>query len=374
MTRPDLSNWLDPEHNRWSLLHARELLPTGPVAPAHTARQLRATPQPGLLDLHFESNRGTEFALSFLERSRTDSLTVVRGQDLLLEWRTAGFAENQPHLIFSVTKSVTAMLAGALVRTAGLDVDAPVTTYVPEVANSAFGDATVRNLLDMAVSFRFIEDYTPGPDVRDYRYSVGWYPAPWDAPRLHDFIASRVKEGQHGQRFRYLSPATDLLGWMCEKVSGLPYHEALSELIWQPMGAEHEANMTLDRAGSPRAAGGLSVIPRDMARFGMLIRDGGMGAVDADFMADVYTGGSHQQWADGDFADVFDNGVYRSCCYRPGEDPDVIMGIGIYGQMLYIDRPRGVVIAKQSSWATPDEGIDHNDAYRLCREIARSLG
>ena len=142
----------------------------------------------------------------------------------------------------------------------------------------------------------------------------------------------------------------------------------------QPMGAEHEANITLDRAGSPRAAGGLSVIPRDMARFGMLIRDGGMGAVDAEFMADVYTGGSHQQWADGDFADVFDNGVYRSCCYRPGEDPDVIMGIGIYGQMLYIDRPRGVVIAKQSSWATPDEGIDHNDAYRLCREIARSLG
>lgn len=374
MTRPDLSNWLDAEHNRWSLRNARELLPTGPVAPAAVPRPLHNDPHPELLSGTFESNSGTEVIDDFLLRSRSDSLTIVRGDDLLLEWRTTGFAEDEPHLIFSVTKSVTAMLAGALVRRHGLDVDAPVTRYVPEVATSAFGDATVRNLLDMTVSFRFVEDYTPGPDVRDYRYSVGWYPAPWDAPRLHEFIATRVKEGEHGQRFRYLSPATDLLGWVCEAVSGLPYHQALSQYVWQPMGAEHEANMTLDRSGSPRAAGGLSVIPRDMARFGMLIRDGGMGTIDEGFLSDVYTGGSHAQWAAGDFADVFANGVYRSCCYRPGEDADVVMGIGIYGQMLYIDRPRGVVIAKQSSWANPDESVDHNDAYRLCRTLARQLG
>lgn len=374
MTRPDLSNWLDSEHNQWSLRHARELLPTGQVAPATVPRPLHSDPHPELLSGTFESNAGTEVIEDFLSRSRSDSLTIVRGDDLLLEWRTPGFAADEPHLIFSVTKSVTAMLAGALVRQHGLDVDAPVTHYVPEVATSAFGDATVRNLLDMTVSFRFVEDYTPGPDVRDYRYSVGWYPAPWDAPRLHDFIATRVKEGEHGQRFRYLSPATDLLGWVCETVSGLPYHHALSQYVWQPMGAEHEANMTLDRSGSPRAAGGLSAIPRDMARFGMLIRDGGMGAIDEGFIADVFTGGSHEQWAAGDFADVFANGVYRSCCYRPGEDADVVMGIGIYGQMLYIDRPRGVVIAKQSSWAMPDESVDHNDAYRLCRTLARALG
>ena len=132
--------------------------------------------------------------------------------------------------------------------------------------------------------------------------------------------------------------------------------------------------MTLDRAGSPRAAGGLSVIPRDMARVGMLIRDGGMGAVDANYLRDIYEGGSHEQWADGDFAEVFANGIYRSCCYKPGVDPDVVMGIGIYGQMLYVDRPRGVVIAKQSSWATPDEAVDHDDAYLLCRTLSRSLG
>jgi CubicO group peptidase (beta-lactamase class C family) len=373
VTRPDLSSWLDPQYNRWSLRNARELLPTGAVAPASRPRPLTAVHQLDLLDMAVDTSYGTETLLGFLERSRSDSLTVVQGDNLLLEWRTSGFAEGEVHLIFSVTKSVTAMLAGALVRTAGLDVDAPVTRYVPEVAGSAFGDAVVRNLLDMTVAMRFVEDYTPGPDVRDYRYAVGWYPAPWDAPRLHEFLRTREKDGDHGQRFRYLSPATDMLGWVCEVVAGQPYHRALSELIWQPMGAEHEANMTLDRDGSPRAAGGLSALPRDMARFGMLIRDGGLGAIDDGFLDDVYRGGSHEQWAIGDFKDMFANGVYRSCCYRPGADPDVVMGVGIYGQMLYIDRPRNVVVAKQSSWEQPDESVDHDDAYRVCQAIAREL-
>lgn len=374
VTRPDLSNWLHADHNRWSLLHARELLPTGPVEPSAAPRALRSAHQPALIDDRFESHSGPRDIAEFLESSRTDSLTVVLGDDVLLEWRRDGFAADDLHLIFSVTKSVTSMLTGALVSACGLDVDAPTTRYVPEAAGSAFGDTTVRNLLDMTVSFRFVEDYTPGPDVRDYRYAVGWYPAPWDAPRLHDFLVSRVKEGEHGQRFRYLSPSTDMLGWVCESVSGLPYHEALSRFVWQPMGAEHEANITLDRAGSPRAAGGLSTTPRDLARFGMLIRDGGMGAVDAGYLRDVFEGGSHEQWARGDFKDMFADGVYRSCCYRPGVDPDVVMGVGIYGQMLYVDRPRGVVIAKQSSWAEPDESEDHQDAYLLCRTLARALG
>jgi CubicO group peptidase (beta-lactamase class C family) len=374
VSRPDLSNWLDAEHNRWSLRNARELIPTGAVAPSQLPRGLYELPAHGLLDSTFESNSGPRLIREFLLSSRTDSLTVVRGDTVLAEWRVDGFAPQDVHLIFSVTKSVTSLLTGALVKNCGLNPEAPITHYLPQIASSAFGDATVRNLLDMTVSFKFVEDYTPGPDVRDYRYAVGWYPAPWDAPRLHEFIATRQKDGQHGTRFRYLSPATDLLGWVCEAVSGLPYHEALSRFVWQPMGAEHEANMTLDRDGSPRAAGGLSVIPRDMARIGMLIRDGGYGAIDSAYLEDIFTGGSHAQWAIGDFADVFEHGVYRSCCYRPGEDPDVVMGIGIYGQMLYVDRPRGVVIAKQSSWAQPDEAVDHNDAYRLCRTIARMVG
>jgi CubicO group peptidase (beta-lactamase class C family) len=226
----------------------------------------------------------------------------------------------------------------------------------------------------MAASYQFEEDYTPGPDIIAYRHSVGWYPAPLGAPNLHDFIASRKKEGEHGQKFRYMSPTTDLVGWVIEAASGMPYAEALSKFIWSKIGSEAPGHITVDRQGSPRAAGGLSVIPRDLVRFGMMIRDGGMGAIDPEFLLDVYENGSAEQWATGDFKDFFEKGVYRSFCYKPGTDPDVIMGIGIHGQMLYVDRPRGVVVAKQSSWPNPDSEEMHLDAYNACRAIAHALG
>jgi len=373
MTRPTLDNWLHPENTFWSFRHVRELIPTAQIDCAKSPRVLNQKIKTELGEILLETHDGVKKISEFLSSTNTDSFTAVKGEDLVFEWLAPGVSDVEPHLIFSVTKSFTGMLVGALVQEGKIDVDALVTKYVPEIADSGFGDATVRNLLDMAASYQFEEDYTPGPDIIAYRHSVGWYPAPLGSPNLHDFIASRKKEGEHGQMFRYMSPTTDLVGWVIEAASGMPYAQALSKYIWSKIGTEAPAHITVDRTGAPRAAGGLSAIPRDLVRFGMMIRDGGMGAIDPEFMRDVYENGSAQQWATGDFKDSFAKGVYRSFCYKPGEDPDVIMGIGIHGQMLYIDRPRGVVVAKQSSWPNPDLEEMHLDAFHACQVIARAL-
>lgn len=373
MPRPTLANWMAPVHTFWSFRHVRELIPTAQVDSAATPRVLSRDIRSALGGIVVDFHQDPQTVVDFLSSTNTDSFTVVQEENLVFEWLAPGVVDVEPHLIFSVTKSVTGMLVGALVQEGLIDVEALVTDYVPQVSDSGFGDATVRNLLDMAVSYQFEEDYSPGPDIVAYRNSVGWYPAPLGAPDLHDFIASRKKEGEHGKSFRYLSPTTDLVGWVIEAASGLPYATALSKYIWSKIGTEAPAHMTVDRQGSPRAAGGLSVIPRDMARFGMMIRDGGMGVIDPEFLADVYENGSLEQWTTGDFKDLFPAGVYRSFCYKPGEDPDVIMGIGIHGQFLYVDRPRGVVVAKQSSWPVPDDEDMHLDSYRACRAVARAL-
>jgi hypothetical protein len=373
MTRPTLANWLLPENTFWSFRHVRELIPTAQVDCAETARPLAKKYNSELAEVVFAAHYGATKLADFLTTTHTDTFTVVKGEDLVMEWLAPGVGDDEPHMIFSVTKSVTGMLVGALVAQGLLDVDALVKKYVPEVADSGFGDATVRNLLDMAASYQFEEDYTPGEDIIAYRHSVGWYPAPLGAPNLHEFIAARKKERSHGEQFRYLSPTTDLVGWVIEAASGMPYAEALSKYIWAKIGTEAPAHITVDRQGSPRAAGGLSTIPRDLARFGMMIRDGGMGAIDPAFLKDVYENGSYAQWQTGDFKNFLPKGVYRSFCYKPGEDPDVIMGIGIHGQMLYVDRPRGVVIAKQSSWPNPDSEEMHLDAFHACQAIARTL-
>ena len=374
MTRPTLDNWLLPENTFWSFRHVRELIPTAQIDCAKSPRVLNQQIKTELGEISIEAHDGVKKISDFLSSTNTDSFTAVKGEDLVFEWLAPGVSDVEPHMIFSVTKSVTGMLVGALVQEGKIDVDALVTKYVPEIADSGFGDATVRNLLDMAASYQFEEDYTPGPDIIAYRHSVGWYPAPLGAPNLHDFIASRKKEGKHGQMFRYMSPTTDLVGWVIEAASGMPYAQALSKYIWSKIGTEAPAHITVDRTGAPRAAGGLSTIPRDLVRFGMMIRDGGMGAIDPEFMRDVYENGSFEQWQTGDFKDFLPKGVYRSFCYKPGEDPDVIMGIGIHGQMLYVDRPRGVVVAKQSSWPNPDSEEMHLDAFHACQAIARALG
>ncbi|MCF8553964.1 MAG: beta-lactamase family protein [Candidatus Nanopelagicales bacterium] len=374
MTRPTLDNWLLPENTFWSFRHVRELIPTAQIDCAKSPRVLNQKIKTELGGISIETHDGVKKISDFLSSTNTDSFTAVKGEDLVFEWLAPGVTDVEPHMIFSVTKSVTGMLVGALVQEGKIDVDALVTKYVPEIADSGFGDATVRNLLDMAASYQFEEDYTPGPDIIAYRHSVGWYPAPLGAPNLHDFIASRKKEGAHGQMFRYMSPTTDLVGWVIEAASGMPYAQALSKYIWSKIGTEAPAHITVDRTGAPRAAGGLSAIPRDLVRFGMMIRDGGMGAIDPEFMRDVYENGSFEQWQTGDFKDFLPKGVYRSFCYKPGEDPDVIMGIGIHGQMLYVDRPRGVVVAKQSSWPNPDSEEMHLDAFHACQAIARALG
>jgi CubicO group peptidase (beta-lactamase class C family) len=363
-----------PGNTFWSFRHVRELIPTAQVDCAKSPRVLNQKIQSELGQVSVETHTGVKSISEYLPSSSTDSFTAVKGEDLVFEWLAPGVSDTEPHLIFSVTKSFTGMLVGALVQEGLIDVDALVTKYVPEIADSGFGDATVRNLLDMAASYQFEEDYTPGPDIIAYRHSVGWYPAPLGSPNLHDFIAARKKEGEHGQKFRYMSPTTDLVGWVIESASGMPYAEALSKYIWSKIGSEAPAHITVDRQGSPRAAGGLSVVPRDLVRFGMMMRDGGMDTVDPDFLEDAFQGGSDEQWATGDFKDFFVGGRYRSFCYKPGVDPDVIMGIGIHGQMLYVDRPRGVVVAKQSSWPNPDSEEMHLDAFHACRAIAHALG
>ncbi len=373
MTRPTLDNWLTPEHVHWSLRHVREMLPTARIRRGQYSHELNAAHDQSLLQLEFPGTHQSFVLGQWLESTEVDSLTVLRGNDLVLEWRAADVADDDVHLLFSVTKSVTSLLVGVLVGRGLIEIEAPVTQYVPAVVGSGFDGATVRNLLDMTTAFAFIEDYNPGDDLRAYRNAAGWYPTEPGAPNLHEFIATREADGQHGQRFRYQSPATDLLGWICESVTTQPFATALSENVWAPMGAEADADIAVDRQGSPRNAGGMSVTPRDLARLGLLVADGGRGIIPIDYLDDLTHNGSTQQWADGDFAPWLSGGAYRSCWYQPRLDPAVVMGVGIHGQMLYVDRARRIVVAKQSSWSLADDTDAHNDAYLACQSIARAL-
>jgi hypothetical protein len=386
LTPPDgqvtLANWRSPPFNRWAFQHVREIVPTAEVTadPEYLWELPRALRD--LNGLSFRHEGRQRSVGEWLQESQTDGLVVLQDGAIVAERYDNHLSERRPHLIFSVTKSVTALLLGILADRGLVDPEAPVTTYIPEAKGSGYGDATLRHVLDMQVSLDFDEVYlaTEGAFIR-YRESTGWNPVadPAKAPDLRSFLVSLGRrEGPHGKRFRYLSPNSDLLGWICERAAGRRYADLLSELLWQPMGAECAADLTVDRLGAPRAAGGLCVTLRDLARLGELVRCRGLAderqVVPGWWIDDILSKGDPAAWEGSDFAYMLPpGGRYRSQWYLSDGRGSRTMAAGIHGQWIWIDRDRGITVAKLSSQPSPTTtGLDLVE-FACFEAIAKAL-
>jgi CubicO group peptidase (beta-lactamase class C family) len=360
-TRRDvtLANWREHPFSRWSFQNVEELVPSARLDPAPGSEPPSPGPGP-LAEIRLRRPDGCAVTVvEHLERSHTDGLVALRDGAIVAEWHAPHFRPGRPHLVFSISKSITGMLSGILADRGLLDPESPVAELVPAQPGSAYETARVRHLLDMTVAIAFTEDYLDrsGPFDR-YRRAMLWNPERPDSlpERLADVLASLPRgPGEHGDRFTYASPNTDILGLVLEAAAGRRYHEMLAEWLWAPMGARGPALVTVDRAGTARAAGGVAVTLRDLARFGQMIGiDAGRSAegrrvVPAQWIEDISAGACRQAWRKGEFADMFAEGSYRSSWYNVGDGRGTVAAIGIHGQWIWADPTSGVVLAKVSS-------------------------
>jgi len=358
-----LANWRKAPFNKWSFTHLRELIPSAAVAndPQDVA-EFPSTPV-DLGGVGFEFDGLRHDLKRFLAETQTDGMLVLREGRIVHEHYGPGMAAATPHFFASVTKSVLGLVAGILAGRGVIDVGGPVTDWVPEIAETAWAGATLRDLLDMRVGILFGEDYlaTAGPII-EYRKAQGWDPFdPGEAPSdLRTWFRSLTEsDGPHGGAFHYVSPNTDLLGWVIERAAGGRYVDLVSDLLWRPMGATADAYITVDRLGAPRAAGGMCATLRDLALVGQIVanrgRRDGAEIVPADWIADILEGGDPKAWDAGDFAPYFPGmeAHYRSKWYvRRGAAP-MAFGVGVFGQNVFADPENGIVIAKLSSQAPP---------------------
>ncbi len=380
-----LANWRTAPFSRWGFHHVRELLPTANIAADRTALESFSDTPRGLSAITFQGLNGQETTLDrFLPDSFTDALVVLQGNRMVTEWYDPGYDPAFPHIVFSVSKSITSCLTGILANQGLVDPEAPATRYIPEAADSAWGDCTIRHILDMVVAIDFTEpDPDPDSDYMRYRASTGWNP-PTPGGQLPDqngfLLTLRRGLGEHGTHSAYISPNTDFLGWILERAAGRPMAELLSDHIWRPMGARDDAYITLDRLGAPRNAGGICTTARDLVLFGAMVRDGGRAKgrqiVPADWIEDFRTNGNREAWLDGDplFYDLLPDGRYRSKWYQTGDGRGSICAIGIHGQWIYIDPVADAVIVKFSAQPEPlDDPLD-KACLRSFEAICRALG
>jgi CubicO group peptidase (beta-lactamase class C family) len=358
-----LANWRKPPFNKWSFQHVREIIPSAEISnDPHNVRELSSAPY-DLRKVNIMEADSSYSLESFLRATDTDGFVAIRAGKLLYEFYDNGMTVDTPHILMSVSKSVLGLLVGILVQRATLDLNALITEWIPEVQNTAYAAATLRDLIDMRVGVLFDEDYlaSAGPII-EYRKAQNWDPlAPGESPSdLRTFFGSLVdKQGTHGGHFHYVSPNTDLMGWVIERATGKRYADLVSELLWRPMGAGRSAYITVDRLGAPRCAGGMCATTRDLARLGLLLTEDGAYAgkqiVPSSWIEDILTQGDAQAWDNGDFAKYYPQMPmhYRNKWYvLCGAEP-MMLGMGVFGQNLLVDRKNKIVIAKLSSHALP---------------------
>jgi CubicO group peptidase (beta-lactamase class C family) len=338
----------------------RELIPTHPIprgdgapSPLRPARRKIGNAEVLRLD-------GTTASVDeIIAETHTDALIVLHDGRLVTEQYDTGMAPETRHLLMSVSKSIVGCVAGILVQRGLFDPETPVASYVPEVGGSGYGGSTVRQLLDMRTGVAFRETYTAiDAEIRIMERSMGWRPRLADDPvGAYAYLATLGTSGPHGGVFTYRSADTDMLGWVCERASGMRMADLVSTLIWQPMAAEYDAEITCDAVGSAIHDGGISATARDLARFGQLLLDDGLArgtqVVPKAWLEDARTPSAdvREAFARSDNDPVLPGGWYRNqFWFVPGRNGDVLLCLGIHGQMVYVERSTRTVAVKLSSW------------------------
>ncbi len=356
-----LGNWRQAPWNVWAFRHVSELIPTARIAAVPGLTEEPVVSAENLIREKFSIDGVERTIGEVLSQTFTDALVVMKSGRIVADFHAPNFTLQSRHILFSASKSVTAIIAGILADDGLVDFEEPVTRYVPELKTSAYADAQIRDVLDMRVSLDFEETYQdPKGDFARYRRAGLLEPSVHgDTPEtLLTFLSSLKKgAGEHGGRFYYASPNSDVLGIIIERASGQRFSELAEARLWQPLGLKQDAYVTVDAAGTPRTGGGVCMTPRDLVRIGELMRLGGVAngrrIVSKEWVHDTITGGSTEAWKAGKFAEWLPTGRYRNKWYQTGKKSNSFFAIGIHGQWLYVDPSAEMVVAKFSSQPIP---------------------
>lgn len=345
---------------RWTVCHMRELLPTKVVSRGlGNVVPLKRDIDPAIEDLRFRT-LGQFKEMTWEESlgvNYTDGIVVLHQGEIVYEKYSGCLDEFGKHAAMSMTKSLTGLLAEILIAEGKLNAMDLVSNLIPELEGSAFGDATVRQVLDMTTGLQYSEDYAdPNADIWLYSAAASPLPKPsgYQGPDgYYDYLKTVKKLGRHGQVFAYKTINTDVLGWIIARASGKDVASLLSDRLWAKMGAEQGAYMTVDAKGTPFAGGGLSAGLRDLARIGQLIL--GEGKINGErlfpkaVVDSIRSGGDKKAFAAAGYKSI-PKGSYRSMWWLFHNKHGAFAARGVHGQTIYIDPAAEMVIVRLASF------------------------
>lgn len=353
----DDSNRIRYPQMTWALQNTRQLLHTRNVRRG----SLPASPLPrwekNLDEWVFADDKGARTTIADWQRDTyTDGLIVLHRGRVVYE-RYRNMQPETPHLLFSITKSFTGLLAAQLAYEGKLDPQALVTAYVPELAGSAWADMKVREVMDMTGAVQYREVYTdPTSEVFPYLFSSGLLPSPpgYAGPKdIYSYLKTLKKGGEHGEAFAYRTVHSEVLGWIVSRVTGKHFTDLLSERVWQKMGAEEDASVVVDSVGTPLQGSGMSATLRDLARFGEMLRRGGdyngQRIFAKEVIEDTSQGGDREKFAKAPGQETRAGYSYRNQWWIVNNSDGAWEAAGVHNQFIHINPKAEMVVVKLSS-------------------------
>lgn len=287
---------------------------------------------------------------AYFENQRTAALVIVHDGKVVLERYGLGFGPEGKWTSFSVAKSLTSTMVGAALHDGAIEsISDPVSKYIEGLEGSPYEDVSVEQLLTMTSGVRWNEDYTdPNSDVALFNE----HEAQGGLDVTVSYMRALPREAPAGEKWVYKTGETNLIGVLVSEATGKPLASYLSEKVWRPFGMAQDATWLLGSTGHEISGCCIQATTRDMARFGLFVlKDGMIGnqrvvpegwfAAATSKRADIGVPGKgygYQWWTndDGSFA-----------------------AQGIFGQGIFIDPARDLVIASNSNWptATDPDGV-----------------
>ena len=387
ITQPD-TNYFSFPMLRWSVCHLREFLPTEEIS-----RGLGApVPLNYLPANEFADQRQAIDALTFLPingdqemtweeslyANYTDGMLIIHKGRVVYERYFGCLEEDGKHAAMSMTKSVTGLLAEIMVVEGDLDDTRLVRDLIPEIGDSAFANATVRQVMDMTTGVQYSEDYSDrNADIWLYSAAASPLPKPddYEGPDGYwEYLQQVRPEGQHGAEFHYKTINSDMLGWIISRVSGQSVTELASERLWRRMGTEQDAYLTVDGRGVPFAGGGLTAGLRDLGRLGLLMLNEGQINGERLFPAEVV----QRIRAGGDPAKflgfpTIPGGSYASQWWNFNNDHGAFAARGVHGQTIYIDPTAEMVLVRFASFPQAQNGLIDPTSLPAYQAVAEHL-
>lgn len=373
--------WRTPPYNVWAFQNVERIVPTRTLFRGHGPASSLPAAGKRAVDRYRRAMAQGGFDLpAYIKANHVDAYLVMKGGRIVDEHYGNGQQPETRHIMMSVGKSYLGTVAALLVEEGTLDENQLAGNYVPELRGSAYGDATVRQVMDMLVAVEYSEAMDdPYSDVNQFLYVARLGSPPPGVtvkPGLYDFVRALKKKGEHGQTYQYVTATSEALAWIVARATGKSWADHLEERIFQKLRPERDAFVIVDAIGTQTGAGGLAFTLRDVGRFAQMLanngRFNGQQILPERVVARIRAGGNPGHW----HSYPWETGVnsYTSQWYVD-TSAHIVRAMGIHGQLIEIDYDNDQVVVVQSSWpsAAPPDPAYWTRHYAFGRAVAAAL-